>query len=87
VYNGVVMLFGPVTPIIIRSVGQPTDEVGVMDVLLQALGLTGALLLASLLLGLVLGGIFIAMRKRRGSIADGNDYGFKLDSNEQAPSS
>jgi hypothetical protein len=41
---------------------EPTSGFSLADVLLRALGLTGVLIAASLVLGLVLGGGFIAYR-------------------------
>jgi hypothetical protein len=53
----------PVT--IVRVVPEATRQLGVIDVLLQAIGLTGLILLGSLLLGGILGGLFIWYRIRR----------------------
>jgi hypothetical protein len=58
------MVLQPVTPVIVKIVGAPARELGVVDVLLQSLGLTALLLLGSLLLGLALGGLFIWYRRR-----------------------
>jgi hypothetical protein len=55
----------PASPIIVRVVGPPTDAVSLSDVLLQAIGLTGALTVVALVMGLVLGGLFILFRIRR----------------------
>ncbi len=57
------MVYQPVTPVIVKVVGAPTKELGVVDVLLQSLGLTALLLLGSLLLGLALAGLFIWYRR------------------------
>jgi hypothetical protein len=54
-----------VQPIIVRTVEQPTRELGLGDVIIQALGLTGALLIASLVLGALFGVAFIWFRKRQ----------------------
>ena len=54
----------PASPIIVRIIGPPADSVTLGDILLQALGLTGAITLVALLFGLVLGGIFILVRIR-----------------------
>ncbi len=47
------------------SVGQPTRQVSAVDILIQALGLTGLLLVGSAVLGGVLGGLFILFKSRR----------------------
>jgi hypothetical protein len=53
------------SPIIVSVVEQPTQSTTVADVLIGALGLTGALLLAAALLGLALGGILIGIKLLR----------------------
>lgn len=59
-YTGLV----PSSPILVRVVGPATDELSLGDVILGALGLTGAIALAAVALGLVLGGMFILYRRR-----------------------
>lgn len=55
-----------VRPIIVQAVdAQPAQELGLGEVILQAVGLTGIILVASLLLGLLLGGGIIWLRKRQ----------------------
>lgn len=55
-----------VQPIIVRVVeSPPTPELGFGGILLQALGLTGLTLVASLVFGLLLGALFIWLRSRR----------------------
>jgi hypothetical protein len=56
---------GPVSPIIVRVVGPPTESVSLGDVILQAIGLTGAISLIALIFGLILGGVFIYLRNHR----------------------
>lgn len=72
----------PITPVIVKVISKPTEELGVVDVLLQALGLTGILALGSALLGLLLGVVFIwynhRMRQPEGGVAA--RYGFDLSS-------
>jgi len=73
----------PVVPVIVRVVSEPTPELGVVDVLVQALGLTGVLLLGSALFGFILGVVFIWYRHYR-TPYDGEGgatrYGFDLSS-------
>ena len=52
-------------PIVVRVVEEPVQSTGVSDILIGALGLTGVMLLAALLLGLVLGGILIGIKRLR----------------------
>ena len=44
---------------------EPVETTGVADILVGALGLTGVMLLAALLLGAVLGGILIGIKRVR----------------------
>jgi hypothetical protein len=55
----------PASPIIVRVIGPPADTVTLGEVILQALGLTGVITLVAVLLGLLLGGLFIYIRTRR----------------------
>ena len=50
----------PVTPIIIKVVSDPTPQVTVGDVLVDALGLTGVIVAGSFVLGGVVGILLIA---------------------------
>jgi hypothetical protein len=52
-------------PIIVRIVEEPVRATGVADVLLGALGLAGALALAALLLGGILGALLIGYKRLR----------------------
>jgi hypothetical protein len=56
-----------VQPIVVLQTAEqaPAKELGIGDVIIQALGLTGGLLLASLLLGLAVGGLIIWIRRRQ----------------------
>ena len=55
-----------VEPIIVRTVEQPpARELGLGDVILQAVGLTGGILLASLLLGFAVGWLLFRYRRRQ----------------------
>jgi hypothetical protein len=55
----------PLTPVIVKVVPTPTPEVGVVDILVGSLGLTGLIVVASLLVGLVVGGLLIAYSRWR----------------------
>lgn len=58
------MFLQPQPPIFVKVIDrEPTTGFNLGDVLIRALGVTGVLLLGSLVLGLVLGGGFIAYRK------------------------
>jgi hypothetical protein len=54
----------PSSPILVRVVGPESDSLTLGDVLLNALGLTGAIVVAALIAGLVLGALFILYRRR-----------------------
>lgn len=51
----------------VRVVGAPTKEVGVLDILVGGLGLTALFLLGAVLLGLVVGGLLIGYKRLRPS--------------------
>jgi hypothetical protein len=53
----------PLTPVIVRVVEPPTRETSVADILIGAVGFVGFVLLMAALVGLVLGGLFIAYKK------------------------
>jgi hypothetical protein len=53
-------------PIIVRVLDEPVKSTGVGDIILGALGITGVLLLAAVLLGALLGGLLIWIKKVRG---------------------
>jgi ABC-type amino acid transport system permease subunit len=53
----------PTSPILVRIIGPPSDALTLGDVLLGALGLTGAITVAAMVLGIVLGGVFILYRR------------------------
>jgi hypothetical protein len=55
----------PADPIVVRVLEEPVPETTVADVILGALGLTGVLLLAALLFGLLLGVLMVARRRLR----------------------
>ena len=61
-YNSIVQ---PVQPVIVRVIDPPTQELGIGQIILQALGLTGIILVASLLLGIAAGALIIWLRVRQ----------------------
>lgn len=72
-------MFGlqPVTPIIVKVVSDPTPQVTVVDVLVDALGLTGVIVAGSFVLGGVVGVLLIAYsrwRTARAGDADTSDH-------------
>ena len=64
------MLAQPTTPIIVQIPESPTPQTTVADVLLQAVGLTGAFILATIVAGLVIGGAIIRFRRLRSDRGD-----------------
>jgi hypothetical protein len=54
-----------VTPVVQIQAPRPADEVGVADVLVGSFALIGIIIAAALIIGLVTGGIFIAIRRWR----------------------
>lgn len=71
----------PITPVIIKVVPAPTPEVSVVDILFGAVGLTGLLVVGSILMGLVLGVLIIAYKRRleRRGDPDGSNHQSRLD--------
>lgn len=60
------MLQQPSQPIVVQVVQQPaTEETTAADILIGAVGLTGALLLIAFVLGGVLGGALIGVKRLR----------------------
>jgi hypothetical protein len=55
----------PAQPVIVRVIEQPVQSTTIADVLIGALGLTGALLVAAALLGGLLGSILIGIKRLR----------------------
>jgi hypothetical protein len=64
-------------PIIVDVVKQPpiTPEIGMADVVLSAVGLTGAIMVAAAIAGLLVGGGFIWFRRRQDAAAGPTDPG------------
>jgi ABC-type phosphate transport system permease subunit len=54
-----------VTPVVQIESTRTTNEVGVPDVLVNSFALIGFMIVAALVIGLVTGGIFIAIRRWR----------------------
>ena len=59
-----VMMLQP-TPIIVQVVQQPVESTSLSDVLVGAIGLTGALILLAVLLGGAFGGLLIGVKLLR----------------------
>jgi hypothetical protein len=55
--------FQPVTPVIVKVVSEPTPQVTVVDVLVDALGLTGVIVAGSFVLGGIVGLLLIAFSR------------------------
>ena len=55
----------PPDSIIVKVVEEPVKSTTIVDVLLGSLGLVGVLLLAALVLGVILGGTLIGIKKFR----------------------
>lgn len=55
----------PISPVIIKVIEQPTPEMGVADVFLKVIVLTGAFILLAILAGLLVGGLLIAFKRLR----------------------
>jgi hypothetical protein len=55
----------PAQPIVVRVLEEPVETTGISDILVGALGLTGVMLAAALLLGALLGGILIGVKRFR----------------------
>jgi hypothetical protein len=51
------------SPIIVRLIDPPRDPTGLADVLIRALGLTGALTLTAVTLGVLLAGVMFFLRR------------------------
>ena len=62
----------PVTPIIVKVVSDPTPQVTVVDVLVNALGLTGAIVAGSFVLGGIVGILLIAYSRWKATRSGGD---------------
>ncbi len=76
---------GPFTPVIIKVVPPATPEVTVVDILLDSLGLTGAIMIGSLLVGGLLGLVFIWLSRRRARRGTDDDREAAIQLNLSAP--
>ena len=54
----------PPSPIIVKIVETPSDPTGLADVLIGSIGLTGAIVLLALLVGLMFGAVLFWVRSR-----------------------
>ena len=61
----------PLTPIIVQVVDAPAKEIGVIDILMGSLGITGILLLGSALFGVLVAGVIFWIRRRLATATDG----------------
>ncbi len=57
----------PMTPVIVRMVDQPTKEIGIGDILMGSVGITGIFLIGAAVLGFALGGLLILFRRWQAS--------------------
>jgi hypothetical protein len=55
----------PAQPIVVRVIEEPVESTGISDILIGALGLTGVMLLAAIVLGALLGGVLIGVKRLR----------------------
>jgi hypothetical protein len=67
------MMFQQSDPIMVHVVQQPVESTTVADVLLGAIGLTGVLVLAAVVLGGLLGAALIALKTWRARLAGATD--------------
>jgi hypothetical protein len=81
----------PITPIVVKVSGEYPKDIGVIDIIFGALGITGLILAGSLLLGLLLGALFIWFRNRQAGVervhSPGSAYGFTPSSLPSEPTS
>jgi len=55
----------PITPVIVKVVSAPTPQVSVVDIMADALGLTGLIVIGSFVVGGILGVILITYTRWR----------------------
>jgi hypothetical protein len=56
----------PPPPVIVRVVEQPVHETSIADIIFGSLGLVGILLISAALLGLLLAGLLLLIKRMRG---------------------
>ena len=61
----------PVTPMVYEVIEPTTEQTTVFDVVLGAFSVVGVLALSAVLLGALLAGLLIGVRKRRGGRVEG----------------
>jgi len=54
----------PLTPIVVQVAGETPTDIGVIDILYGAIGITGLMILGSAVLGVLLGLLFIVIRRQ-----------------------
>jgi hypothetical protein len=64
------LLIQPITPVIVKIVSDPTPQVTVVDVLVNALGLTGLIVAGSFVLGGIVGLLLIVYKRWRAARSD-----------------
>lgn len=57
-------LLQPTTPIIVKMAGERPKDIGVIDIIFGSLGITAMFLVGACLLGVLLGLVFIWVRRR-----------------------
>jgi hypothetical protein len=64
-------------PIVVQVLKQPpvTPEITIGDVILSAVGLTGAIMLAAIIAGLLVGAVIVYRKRRADAIAPPTDPG------------
>lgn len=65
----------PLTPIVVQIADTRPTEIGVIDILLGSLGITGLLLVGSALLGLAVAAVIFWMRRRFEEESEGASLG------------
>ncbi len=59
-------VLGAQNPIIVKVIEPPHDPTGISDVIIGAIGLTGAIVVAAIVIGLIFGGVMFWLRSRSG---------------------
>lgn len=61
------LLLAAPEPIIVKVIEPPHDPTGISDVIIGAIGLTGAIVIGAIVVGLLFGGVMFWWRSRSGS--------------------